>query len=339
MMPELQAVNEIFANEPSRAVADLLARRQPAVLRGAARAWPFVREASRGDEAAISYLERFYNGAPVNTVVAPPSERGRLFYKDGSKALNYAESPQLLSNVLKGILQQRQVAEPLGIAMQAISPAESLPGLEEENPNLYVPADVRARLWIGNKVTVAPHFDVAENLAFVIAGRRRFILFPPEQASNLYPGPMDATPANVPIGMVSLDEPELDRFPRYREALDAALVSELEPGDAIYIPYMWWHGVQSLGSFNVLMNYWWNSDEAVVRHPFGALLHLAYVLYRDMPTEHRLAWRALYDHYVFQTNGDPTEALPIGQRYRGHDLDPEKVARLKDALRDLLAWK
>lgn len=337
MIDELLRADEISASEPRARIDEALSGDRPAVLRGIARDWPFVQHALRSDEAAVAYLERFYNGTPVNTVVAPPSERGRLFYQPGSKELNYRESPQLLSNVLKGLLQQKNADEPLGIAMQAISAADCLPGLEEENPNPYVPEGTKARVWIGNRVTVAPHFDVAGNLACVMAGKRRFILFPPEQTANLYPGPMDATPANVPISMVSLDQPQLDRFPRYREALDAAVVAELEPGDAIYIPYMWWHGVQSLGPFNVLMNYWWNRDEVAARHPYGALLHLAYVLYRDMPPEQRQAWRALYDHYVFQTAGDPTEALPPGQRYKGRDVDPEKVARLKDALRDLLA--
>jgi hypothetical protein len=100
---------------------------------------------------------------------------------------------------------------------------------------------------------------------------------------------------------------------------------------------MWWHGVQSLGPFNALMNYWWNRDDVAARHPYGALLHLAYLLYRDMPAEHREAWKQLYDHYVFQTGGDPTEALHPGQRYKGQNIDPERVARLKDALRDLLS--
>lgn len=334
MIDELQRADEITVAEFGAGVP----RTSPAVIRGAARNWPFVQEASKSDEAAVAYLERFYNGRPVNTVVAPAPARGRLFYEGESKELNYREAPQQLPNVLKGLLQQRSADEPLGIAIQAISAADCLPGLEEDNPNPFVPPGTKARVWIGNRVTVAPHFDVADNLAFVMAGRRRFILFPPEQTANLYPGPMDATPANVPISMVSLDAPELDRFPRYREALEAAVVAELEPGDAIYIPYMWWHGVQSLGPFNVLMNYWWNRDERSSGHPFGALLHLAYVLYRDVPPEHRQGWRALYDHYVFQTGGDPTEALPPGQRYRGRDVDPERIARLKDALRDLLGW-
>ena len=68
-----------------------------------------------------------------------------------------------------------------------------------QNPNPLLPAGNHARVWIGNAVTVAPHFDVSENIACVVAGRRRFILFPPEQTANIYPGPMDVTPAHVPI--------------------------------------------------------------------------------------------------------------------------------------------
>ena len=336
MFDRLQRADEFQASEPRHVIDEILSGDRPAVIRGLVADWPFVREALRSDEAAVAYLERFYNGSPVNTVVAPPSAHGRLFYRGESKDLNYREAPQQLSNVLKGLLQQQASAEPLGIAMQAIPASDCLPGLEADNPNPFVPGQTNARVWIGNQVTVAPHFDVADNLACVIAGRRRFILFPAEQTPNLYPGPMDATPANVPISMVSLDEPEFDRFPRYRDALDAAVVAELEPGDAIYIPYMWWHGVQSLGALNVLMNYWWNLDEVAARHPYGALLHLAYVLYRDMPKDHRKAWRVLYDHYVFQSGGDPMEGLPPGQQYRGQSVDPAGVAKLKDVLRDLL---
>lgn len=337
MFDELQRAHEISGAGLGSLPEEILAAGRPAVLRGAVKDWPVVRAALQSDEAAVEYLNSFYNGQLVDTVVAPPKERGRLFYQPGSKAMNFQSSPQLLPNVLLGILQQRSVTEPLGIAMQAVSAADCLPGIEEHNPNRFVPQGTPARVWIGNAVTVAPHFDVAENLAFVIAGRRRFILFPPEQTPNLYPGPMDATPANVPISMVSLDRPELDRFPRYREAMDAAIGAELEPGDAIYIPYMWWHGVQSLHGFNVLMNYWWSRDELSARHPYGALLHLAYVLYGDMPPEQRKAWRALYDHYVFHAGGDPMEPLPKPQRYYPRKLDPERIVRLKDALQDLIA--
>ena len=329
--------DEISAEGLSSLPAEVLNVGRPVVLRGAVKGWPFVQAARQSDEAAVDYLDRFYNGHPVNIIVAASSARGRFFYRENSKELNFHQSEEHLSNALKGLLQQREVEQPLGIAMQAVSAPDCLPGIEQENPNSLVPEGTHARVWVGNRVTVAPHFDVVDNIACVVAGRRRFVLFPPQQTANIYPGPIDVTPANVPISMVSLDEPELDLFPRYREAMDAAFVAELDPGDAIYIPYLWWHGVQSLGAFNVLMNYWWSRDRVSAGYPYQALLHLAYVLYRDMPAEHRQAWRALYDHYVFQSGGDPVEALPPGQRYRGHDVDPGKLAKLKDALRDLLS--
>lgn len=332
MLEQLHRAEEIAPADFEEA----LAAGRPLVLRGAFRDWPFVQEALRSDEAGVAYLDRFYNGRPVSTVVGPASERGRFFYRDDSKGMNFQKSSQLLSNVLKGLLQQKAADRPLGVALQAVSAPDCLPGLEEENPNPLVPEGTRARVWIGNRVTVAPHFDVADNLACVVAGRRRFILFPPEQTANLYPGPMDITPANVPISMVSLDEPELDRFPRYREALDAALVAELEPGDAVYIPYLWWHGVQSLSGFNVLMNYWWNRSQLDAGYPFGALLHLAYVLYRDMPAEHRAGWRSLYDHYVFQTGGDPMDAISPQHHDSEQRFDASRIGKLKQALRDLL---
>ena len=55
------------------------------------------------------------------------------------------------------------------------------------------------------------------------------------------------TIAGQPISMVDLDDPDFERFPKFREALRHALVAELEPGDAIYIPALWWHGVQATG--------------------------------------------------------------------------------------------
>ena len=336
MFDQLHRAEEISGSELDSFPEKLIDDGRPVVLRGAFKDWPFVRAALQSDEDAAAYLGRFYNGRPVSTVVAPASERGRFFYRANSKDLNFQRSDQVLTNVLKGLLQQKDLPEPIAIALQAVSAPDCLPGIEQDNPNRLVPPGTRARVWIGNRVTVAPHFDVADNLACVAAGRRRFILFPPEQTANIYPGPMDVTPANVPVSMVSLDAPELEQFPLYREALSAALVAELEPGDAIYIPYLWWHGVQSLGGFNVLMNYWWTRDEVSARHPYGALLHLAYLLFRDMPPKHRDAWRALYDHYVFQMGGDPMEALHEAQRYYPPKLEPENVARLKEALRELL---
>ena len=336
MLDQLQRAHEIRAAGLEALPDDVVTSGRPMVLREAVADWPFVREARRSDEAAVAYLNRFYNGRPVNALVAPPSELGRFFYRPDSKKMNFELAPGLLSDVLEALLQYRGSADSPAIAMQAVSAPDCLPGLEEENPNPLLPHGNHARVWIGNAVTVAPHFDVAENIACVVAGRRRFVLFPPEQTANLYPGPMDVTPANVPISMVSMDDSELDRFPRYREALAAALIADLEPGDALYIPYLWWHGVQSLTGFNVLVNYWFNRDDAAALYPFVPLLHLAHRAYRGMTPEHRAAWRALYEHYVFQAGGDPMEALAPPHQETERRVSPAEIARLEQMLRALI---
>jgi hypothetical protein len=336
MLEKLQRAQEIGAETLTSLPDDVSNGGQPIVLRGAVADWPFVREAQRSDEAGAAYLRRFYNGRAVNALVAPPSEQGRFFYRAESKAMNFETAPALLPEVLDELLQQRTADESPAIAVQAMSAPDSLPGLEQENPNRLVPPGTQARVWIGNAVTVAPHFDVAENIACVVAGSRRFILFSPEQTANIYPGPMDVTPAGVPISMVAMADSELDQFPRYREALDAALVAELEPGDAIYIPYLWWHGVQSRSGFNVLVNYWFNRDQASAAYPYVALLQLAYRAFREMPPEHRKAWRELYEHYVFQTGGDPMEAIAAPHRQSDQPVNSAQLASLAKALRELL---
>lgn len=308
----------------------------PLVLRGTFADWPIVQAAQRSDEAAVEYLTGFYGGQPVSVLASHPDNRGRFFYEPNSKAMNFHTSSERLDVVLGGILQERSSAEPVAIAVQAISAPDMLAGLEGANPNPLAAPGTNARLWIGNAVTVAPHFDVADNIAVVVAGRRRFVLFPPEQTANLYPGPMDQTPAGVPISMVPLGDADLNRFPRYRAALDAALVAELEPGDAIVIPYLWWHGVQSLAPFNVLMNYWWNRDPATAAYPFIHLLQLATVMFNDLPQHQRASWRALFDHYVFETRGDPMQALDPGHRYDPPALDAPTLAKLKAVLREVL---
>ena len=77
------------------------------------------------------------------------------------------------------------------------------------------------------------HFDSPDNLACVVSGRRRFTLFPPEQLPNLYVGPLDFTPPAHALRLLDLAHPAYQAYPRFREALAAALVVDLEPGDAV----------------------------------------------------------------------------------------------------------
>src|SRR4030095_14045724 len=138
----------------------------------------------------------------------------------------------------------------------AIPIPTQLPGFALNNVlDLMSPA-TEPKIWISNRVTVQTHFDMSYNVACVVAGRRRFTLIPPDQLENMYVGPLEFTLAGPPISMVRIEAPDLEKYPPFSAALAAAQFAELEPGDALFIPYMWWHHVEARDRFNVLVNYW-----------------------------------------------------------------------------------
>jgi hypothetical protein len=115
--------------------------------------------------------------------------------------------------------------------------------------------------------------------------------------------------------MVPLQQPDLARHPRFREALAAARTAELGPGDAIYIPALWWHNVEALDAFNMLVNYWWRPGPAEAGSGFEALIHSIHSV-SALPAAQRAAWRHMFDHYVFRP-GDEDPAEHIAPQHRG----------------------
>ena len=193
-----------------------------------------------------------------------------------------------------------------------------------------LPPSVAPRIWLGNQLVVQTHFDLSSNIACVAGGRRRFTLFPPEQVANLYVGPIEFNISGPPISMVSLRNPDLARFPRFAEALAASQSAELAPGDAIYIPYGWWHHVEALEPFNVLVNYWWN-EARQVGSPFDSMLHAILTL-RDLPPEQRAVWRTLFEHYVFTSGDESMSHLPREQRGMLGPPSPERAQAIRAIL-------
>ena len=187
------------------------------------------------------------------------------------------------------------------------------------------------RIWLGSAFTTPAHFDESSNIACVVSGRRRFTLFPPEQIANLYIGPLDFAPTGTPMSMVRLADPDFARFPRFREALAAAQVAELEPGDAIYIPGLWWHHVESLEKVNALVNYWWKGPPAASVQADSALdcLLLAVLRLRHLPPEQRRAWASIFDHYVFGASAESVEHIPPHVRGVLGEISPELAKQVK----------
>jgi hypothetical protein len=310
--------------------AEIAPLAKPAVLKGLVRAWPSVREALASPDALWRYMKRFDCGRPVEVSVGAPSIDGRFFYREDLQGLNFEHRQAPLSAAIADLLASSGNETAPSIYVQASALPDCLPGFATENHLALWDRNVVPRIWIGNRVQVAAHYDLSENIACVVCGRRRFTLFPPEQVSNLYVGPFDFTLAGTPVSMVSLDEPDLARHPRFSEAMAAAETAELEPGDALYIPYLWWHGVRSLAPFNVLVNYWWN-DAPAAASPHDALM-LASLALQGLSGPQRAAWRAFFDHYIFRTHGDPLSHIPSQHHGTMGDLTPEQIHQLKTRL-------
>lgn len=306
-LPPPSAIAEVELSSPED-FAELRARAKPAILRGLVGDWPAVDAARQSDGALVSYLSGMAAGRPVGAIAADPSQNGRFFYNADLTGFNFVKAKGALRQFLSDLLAISGEPAPPAMAVQSEPVPEVLPGFADANRLKFLPL-VIPRIWIGNRIRVAPHYDVKENIACCVAGRRRFTLFPPEQVANLYPGPFELTPAGTPVSMVDPADPDLDRYPRFEDAWKTAQQATLQPGDGIYIPYCWWHGVESLDPVSMLVNYWWHDATPGVAGPYDALLH-AMLAYRHLPEHERQVWRSMLDYYVFGAHGEPAAHLP-----------------------------
>ena len=305
---------------------------QPVILKGLVRDWPVVRAARESPRAFVDFLRGFDPGRQVVVIERPAGSSGHLFYNEQMSGFNFTRMAGQISPTLERLLALADQPDAPAVFLESMQTEQFMPAFAAAHPMPLLPdSHVSPRIWIGNRVKVQTHFDLLYNIACVIGGRRRFTLFPPEQLANLYPGPIDFTPSGTPISMVPFFEPDLARFPRYAEALRHASTAELEPGDAIYIPYAWWHCVESLTPLNALVNYWWN-DAPKVGSPYAVLLHAAMSL-RDLPGDQRTVWHEMFEHFIFS---DPAESMAhLAPEHRGL-LGPPSPRRAQE-IRNVLS--
>lgn len=316
---------------------EIVAKGEPAVLRGLVADWPLVRAARNGDTALAEFLRAAASDEPFEAWFGPPEIQGRFGYTDDFSGFNHERRLATVDQLLELLLRQKGHERPYSMYAGGIPIRRHLPGLL---PNIPVPLLDMSRatlisLWLGNRTRTAAHWDLPQNLACVVAGRRKFTLFPTEQIANLYVGPLDFTLAGQPISLVDIDAPDLERFARFAEALEAAQTAELGPGDALYIPSLWWHAVAALDELGAMINFWWREAEPPLLTPLNALYH-AVITLKDLPPNELAAWRVMFGHYVFGDHGDPAAHLPEQARGILGQRTPELVARVKKLLIDAL---
>ena len=304
---------------------------EPVLLKGLVNHWPAVRECSPSIHSAACYLARFWTEQPVTAYAGSPETNGRFFYNEDCTGFNFQRGAATLAQILQKLKEPEREAHLSSIYVGSTPVDAWLPGFRAGN-DVQVPSEEPVvSFWLGNQARIAAHYDFPSNLACVVAGERRFTLLPPEQLSNLYVGPLDKTPSGQPISLVDFAQPDLARHPQFAEAIRHAKTASLQPGDALFIPSMWWHHVESLASFNLLINYWWLSSPACFGSPTDALVHGILAL-RGLPPKQREVWRGLFNHYVFNADEAVYQHIPPSGRGCLAPLDEAAAKQLRAKL-------
>ena len=287
---------------------------QPLLLKGLCDDWEAVNSAKKSDQKAADYLLEYDQGTPLVAYEGASEIQGRIFYNDDFTGFNFDRTRQTLSQVIDKVLAAKDQQQPPSYYIGSTMVDHWLPGFRVNNDIELGGRENLMSLWLGNRSRVAAHYDFPSNIAVCVAGKRRVTLFPPEQGENLYVGPLEFTPSGQPISLVDSCAPDLRKYPKYASAQAASIVLELEPGDAVMIPSMWWHHIEALGSFNVLVNYWWRSTPAYLGSPLN-VLHHAVMSLKSLPNSQRDVWKAIFDQYVF--SGDDSDLEHIPEHARG----------------------
>ena len=324
-------VQEIEGCFPGRLPEEVLLSTQPLVMRGLVADWPMVKAANKSSDDALDYLGQFDSGRPLTAMLGCPEIEGRIFYNDDLTGFNFDYARIDLQEVFSRLRDSRVKHKPPMVYVGSTNIDNWLPGFRKENDLALDEYSPMASVWIGNRSRVAAHYDFPTNIACSVAGRRRFTLFPPNQLNNLYVGPIDVTPAGQPISMVDFSNPDYQKFPRFKDALKTAQTIELEPGDAILVPSMWWHHVESLSDVNVLVNYWWRTTPYYLGGPLNVLQHAMLGL-RDLPPEQRDVWRDIFEHYIFNPSDENLAHIPEEARGVLNKIDETTATKLRDLL-------
>ena len=244
------------------------------VLRGLVNDWPVVRAAKDSPRALGNYLAAFDAGEQIEVFFGEPAIAGKYYYDDGFKGFSFERRTMRLrrgaavhhrcGRIRRAATRYTRGPRPAGTVCRDSRTDNAMPLLAAETP---------PRIWLGTAANVSSHYDTFDNLACVIAGRGAVSLSTaPELISRLYIGPIDRTMAGPPVSLAASSPQDDQRFPLFRDVRDQAWVCELQAGDALYLPKLWWHQVESTGAFNGLVNYWWDGFASGPDAPYTSLL-------------------------------------------------------------------
>jgi len=322
--------------DPERFQREIVQGCRPVVLRGLVADWPIVAAARSSPSALKDYLAKLDVGERVEIFLGDAAIRGQYYYKPGLQGFNFERRMMKLMEAMACILAAAEQRDGRSAYVGSVPTATCLPGFMANNPTPLAATGAGPRIWLGTAANISSHYDTSDNLACVIAGRRRFTLYAPDLISRLYIGPIDNTMAGAPVSLAaSAPAGSGKQYPLFEGIRDQALIAELEAGDALYLPKLWWHQVESTAPLNGLINYWWDAFSAGPDAPYTSLL-FALITIAERPPAERQAWKAFFDHYVFRSNGHPLAHLPPEQHGLLGPLKPDNYSKIRARIMRLL---
>ncbi len=308
---------------------------RPVVLRGLVEDWPLVAAGRLSPRTVRDHLLPWDVGGAIDVFFGAPAIAGKYFYTEDLKGFNFERRRMKFCEGLDAIVSYLDDPHSPSVYMGSVPTDDYLPGFASRNAMPLLDPGIGSRVWIGHASNVSSHYDAMDNLACVAVGTRRFTLFPPESIAKLYIGPIDNTMAGQPVSLAASSAADKDRFPLFEDIKDQSLTVELQAGDALYLPKLWWHKVESTAPFNVLVNYWWDAFSAGPDAPYTSLL-FSMITIAERPLAERQAWKAFFDHYVFRTQGHPLAHLPAEQHGLLGPLKPDNYGKLRARVMYLL---
>ena len=319
---------------------ELFKQDQPVILKGLVKDWPLVKAGQGSPDKVMEQLEEHYSQCPMLVYKGPPEIKARFGYDKSCTGFNYSSERTTITEVFNTIRSQLTQEQHDYLYINSLKLDEGFPTLSEshsltfEHPEFEHNQPV-AKIWLGTESVAAAHFDQPKNIACCVVGKRRFTLFAPDQVHNLYPGPLTPTPGGQVVTLADLSKPDFTRFPRLEQALKNAYIIDLEPGDGLYYPNMWWHEVEAFGRFNAMVNFWWMTAQPFLGNPMDVLMH-AMMSVRDRPSNEKAAWKELFDYYIFDDPENVRAHLPPQSHGALATIDDNLSRRLRAMLRNNL---
>lgn len=319
---------------------ELFSQNQPVILKGLVKNWPLVQAGQESAEKVMEQLELHYSKRPMLVYKAPAQIKARFGYNKTCTGFNFTSERSTVPEVFDLIRSQLAQDDHDYLYINSLRFDEGFPKLEQTNQLSFAHPEFNnnhpvSKIWLGTESVAAAHYDQPKNIACCVVGNRRFTLFPPDQIANLYPGPLSPTPGGQVVTLADISKPDYIRFPRLKTALKNIYIADLEPGDALYYPSMWWHEVEAFDRFNAMVNYWWMEAQPYLGSPMDALIH-AMMTVRDRPTQEKEAWKALFDYYIFGDSEKVRAHMPPESHGALATMDEDQTRRIRAMLRNNL---